>query len=76
MLTQTTVAIETVATLQAKKLLQLQLMVQMAVLKSDLSFYSQRCLLMPSLLVALTFSEELSDDVKGCVQDMIVRVHT
>ena len=51
-------------------------MVQMAVLKSDLSFYRQRCFLMLALLVAVTFSEELSDDVKGCVQDLIVRVHT
>ena len=69
----TTVVVERVWTIQAKKL---QLMVQMAALKSDLFFYSQRCFLTPALLVAVTFSEELSDDVKGCVQDMIVRVHT
>ena len=39
-------------------------MVQMAGLKSDLSFYSQRCFLMLALQVAVTFSEELSDDVE------------
>ena len=44
-----------------------------AALKSDLTFYS---LLMPALQIAVTFSEGLSDDVKGCVQDLIARVHT
>ena len=43
-----------------------------AALKSDLTFYS---LLMPALQIAVTFSEGLSDDVKGCVQDLIARVH-
>ena len=47
-------------------------MVQMAALKSDLFFYSQRCFLMLALQVAVTFSEELSDDINI----MIVRVHT
>ena len=30
----------------------------------------------PCGVITVTFSEGLSDDVKGCVQDLIARVHT